>query len=533
MATVLLARKVTSPPSRGRAPSKQTANIVGGVQQTCGGACPPNVDVCNCQCSPSQCVCAYCRTGFYCTDPGCCCSAPSGVVCGACEFCCSSDYPTCCSDPQGCCEEDTSCCGNYCCSNDDQSCCKDDDESENSICCDKNYQCCNAPSTDGTKLEKECVTKPSSLQTAVNIPFVLPAPNANQLRVFALPVGQGDCTVIQCPGNTRSNVVVVDCGTSPGSGGYTWQNVQQFLPVQYTADVYVMVSHPDRDHFNYLYYLELPNIRRVVLGGTRNNYNTDANMSNWLKKLESAQPGTVQVVSGGQSCMQTKNACIVTGGVDFCRNPDVVFSILAANVGTTSNTKSIILKVTYKNWRILLPGDMENPTATALAGALGALLAVDTYKVAHHGASNKANQPDWLAQIKPTAAFASNGYNYGKCRHPRCLAIHHLLQLGTILPDVTARLDCGIPNDVMVNPNFCHKIYATAPAPNASDVIQIYSNGTPNALILHHRFHNKGGKNNAYKLFDGELDECEDDDKTVNLPNMYKELNNPDAHVML
>ena len=34
------------------------------------------------------------------------------------------------------------------------------------------------------------------------------------LNVYALPVGQGDCTIIQCP---NGNLVVVDCGST---GGY-------------------------------------------------------------------------------------------------------------------------------------------------------------------------------------------------------------------------------------------------------------------------------------------------------------------------
>ena len=43
--------------------------------------------------------------------------------------------------------------------------------------------------------------------TSAQVPSSIPPPT-NALQVFALPVGQGDCTVIQCP---NGNIIVFDC----------------------------------------------------------------------------------------------------------------------------------------------------------------------------------------------------------------------------------------------------------------------------------------------------------------------------------
>ena len=49
------------------------------------------------------------------------------------------------------------------------------------------------------------------LKVAVSIPDA-----DNQLHIYALPVGQGDCTVIQCPkanGGPTKGVVTIDIGS--------------------------------------------------------------------------------------------------------------------------------------------------------------------------------------------------------------------------------------------------------------------------------------------------------------------------------
>lgn len=43
---------------------------------------------------------------------------------------------------------------------------------------------------------------------------ILP-PDPTYLQIYALPVGQGDCTIIQCPGSGA--IIVLDCGSCGGN----------------------------------------------------------------------------------------------------------------------------------------------------------------------------------------------------------------------------------------------------------------------------------------------------------------------------
>ena len=77
----------------------------------------------------------------------------------------------------------------------------------------------------------------------------LPPANDN-LNIYALPVGQGDCTVIQCPrtgtGNGKGAVTIIDAGTfkdhfDPKAFG----NYLKGARIKY-----VILTHPHKDHYS-------------------------------------------------------------------------------------------------------------------------------------------------------------------------------------------------------------------------------------------------------------------------------------------
>jgi len=136
------------------------------------------------------------------------------------------------------------------------------------------------------------------------------------------------------------------------------------------------------------------------------------------------------------------------------------------------------MKASTTGWSILLPGDIEGAAATAVANALGTTLQSTVYKMAHHGASTSANQISWLTPIRPLQAFASNAYNFGNCRHPRCVTINRLLNLNSVTPATPHPLHCGnYPAPPTPMNNFCHSMYATAPTANQLCLITSSSSG--------------------------------------------------------
>ena len=77
---------------------------------------------------------------------------------------------------------------------------------------------------------------------------MLPAANAD-LNIYALPVGQGDCTVIQCPTQFGGEITIVDIGSKKKTG-FTLDELMQY---QYRQRIEcLLLSHRDEDHVNYV-----------------------------------------------------------------------------------------------------------------------------------------------------------------------------------------------------------------------------------------------------------------------------------------
>ena len=117
---------------------------------------------------------------------------------------------------------------------------------------------------------------------------------------------------------------------------------------------------------------------------------------------------------------------------------------------------------------MLLPGDVEGAAATLIANTLDVHLQSTVYKMAHHGASTLANSDTWLKPIRPISAFASSGYNFSNCRHPRCLTIQRIEKLNTIGTVPAHMFYCGNPpgQDPTPLPNYTLSMYATSPTAN-------------------------------------------------------------------
>ena len=309
--------------------------------------------------------------------------------------------------------------------------------------------------------------------------ITLPQPS-NHLTVYALPVGQGDCTVIQCP---NGNIVLMDCGsTSAGNNQMDASDVQDFLGDQINNVVVLMITHPDRDHFNYIPNIELNRqaIQAVIIGGKQNNYYHSKNKD--FKAIHSMlvdadNAGKLYTLNNGQKCIG--NCAPGNLGTNFCNNNNIKFQFLGANIhSSSSNQKSIVMKIVVGQWSMLLSGDMEGAGATQIAKALGSQLKSTVYKISHHGASSQANRITWLTPIKPKYAFASSGFNHGNNRHPRCDAVKRLLNLGTIVKAPSHRFYCG---NVKGKPpslynNFDRHIYETSPRDDEMCILAYNSN---------------------------------------------------------
>ena len=278
---------------------------------------------------------------------------------------------------------------------------------------------------------------------AVQILAIPPPIGADAVQVFALPVGQGDCTIIQCP---NGNIVVFDCGSS-GGNRMTADEVAGWLGSDIDRVVAILVTHANRDHYNYLPAIQwnTTNTRAVIIGGAIESYPAGT-IRSWLNRWGSLSKlfivGTAARQSSPSSCIRN---CIVNTDTNFCNDQKIQFNILATNVGSTANQRSIVMKIVVGQWSMLLSGDMEGDASVQIANQLNGDLQSVVYKMSHHGASTSANMIDWLRPIAPQFAFASSGYNFGKCKHPRCDTIKRLISLKTITMTTPHQFYCGNP----------------------------------------------------------------------------------------
>ena len=285
-------------------------------------------------------------------------------------------------------------------------------------------------------------------------------------KVYTIPIGQGDCNVISCNGG--KNVILFDCGSK---GGNEFKKIHRYRFLhgffRYAESVTILISHGDTDHHNMIRkvfntdFIKIPprNMITVILGGNEADYRRDFLV--WLRRIAAN--------FHFQQGITLKN---------FCNNPDIWFQLAQGNLqARNKNEKGMLMKMSCKTClsSLLFTGDMEGPTAINMATNphYRNILRTTHYKMAHHGASNLANHPTWLAAIKPVEVHVSSMYNHGRYHHPRCEAIDRVQQyLGLAIGSPHA-FTCfgpkGEPHDSWVY----HRIYNTIPRRNTLCLIQL------------------------------------------------------------
>lgn len=261
----------------------------------------------------------------------------------------------------------------------------------------------------------------------------IPVPNIptadGLLHFYALPVGQGDAHVIQCP---NGDLTLMDLGTSDGVNNGFWASTQivNFLQGSFHRVRNVVISHNHVDHYSFYSSVlstarDLSGLTNIYISCT---YNTlPSALQTWLTSIGAVNK--VRTFNGGAPCGPFRANC---GNINLCpSNPSVVTKVFGANlencVGTNRNIDSIVFKVTYNQVSVFFNGDFEDSTSNenengvqkAMVDFYGAEMKVTVYKLSHHGAQNLANKKITCNAHAPKAIFVS-GNSLFSYRHPRC-----------------------------------------------------------------------------------------------------------------
>ena len=290
----------------------------------------------------------------------------------------------------------------------------------------------------------------------LSIVFLRAQASGSSMTVYAMAVGQGDANIIACP-NGR-DILIVDMGaknpvyTSRAYGAYLLKG--KFGVLSEKKNIHIVVSHPHNDHYNQLTSAIdddlLPQVSEIVLSGRLDDYSRY--FVDWLEKVKFP----VYSVNNGTKCFGNEQCVWTDMGLSgrnlnhqwkgsrsgdqwqFCGS-DVTITALGANIARTSNLNmlSIVLKLEYNKWSLLMSGDFEGVSEQKeLLQQWTGKLQSTYYKVAHHGAwtsKYKANLPELLAQIRPKRVYVSQGYpSLSEYHHPNCYTVQHLLAVGSI-----------------------------------------------------------------------------------------------------
>lgn len=237
------------------------------------------------------------------------------------------------------------------------------------------------------------------------------------LSVTFLDVGQGDGIVMQ----TRNHTILVDGGSS--SVRTLGENrLEPFLKSNAAMDIdYAFVTHADTDHISGLIYLlesgqdiRIRNLLLPVSGQQDEAYEQ-------LVGLMRQRGGTVHWIAQGYQIRDDNLSvtCLYPGSGDLA--PD-------------RNAHSLVLKVDYGSFHMLLTGDMgeaQELTMLTREAVRNQLAAVQVLKVAHHG-SRMSSSEALLQTVSPVWAVVSYGADnsYG---HPHEEVRERLAEQGVIL----------------------------------------------------------------------------------------------------
>uniref|UniRef100_A0A1X7TZV8 Metallo-beta-lactamase domain-containing protein n=1 Tax=Amphimedon queenslandica TaxID=400682 RepID=A0A1X7TZV8_AMPQE len=273
------------------------------------------------------------------------------------------------------------------------------------------------------------------LKVAVSIE---PIPDADdELHIYALPVGQGDCTVIQCPRGqddpVKGTVSIIDAGSSTEKLGMKGKDIVDFL--KGTELRLAVLTHSDADHLKYMNrILNFYNNKKVPI------YHSCEWNKHYTKHISKKYTNCKEI----PRCMSIKQC---SKKLDLCPRYKPKFGVtlffVASAVGKctghrANNADSLIAKITYAGRSILIAGDFELPQKEMkkflkLKGVKDGLRS-HIYRLSHHGAYNsKANRYEFLDAVGASYVFSSSGFRY---HHPRC-EIYNYYQT-ELFPDIVA-----------------------------------------------------------------------------------------------
>jgi competence protein ComEC len=235
--------------------------------------------------------------------------------------------------------------------------------------------------------------------------------NDGKLHIVFCDVGQGDAVLIRTPGN---KYILYDAGPDKR----VLACLSRHMPVWQREIDLAILSHPHTDHFmGYYYVLERYAVKALA-----------------TEQLDNQTPGFQMVMERfKQKRIPITN---VLGGDSFQIEKDVLLSVEGPSreylnqtspggkIGESKEFASVIVKVAYKEFSVLLTGDSQASGLEQFAAGIS--VPVSVLQVPHHGSATGLTS-ELVQKLAPQLAVVSVGKNnYG---HPSLPTLYLLKDL--------------------------------------------------------------------------------------------------------
>ncbi|MGH9943177.1 MAG: ComEC/Rec2 family competence protein [Pyrinomonadaceae bacterium] len=226
----------------------------------------------------------------------------------------------------------------------------------------------------------------------------LPPPSGEELRVHVLDVGQGDSILVVAPGG---KVALVDAG-NPGTG----KKIAEALKRHGVDHIDLFITtHAHADHIGAADEIINSTPVRAVLDSKVPN--TTKNYEDFLSAVESKIENPREnfiTAAPGQTFAIGESGAVLTVLAPI---PPLFTKEQLRSGGNEPNANSVVVRLDYGDFSLLLTGDAEAQTEQRLISN-GARLDADVLKVGHHG-SKYATSEEFLRRGQFDAAVISNG----------------------------------------------------------------------------------------------------------------------------
>lgn len=256
--------------------------------------------------------------------------------------------------------------------------------------------------------------------------FLLPSRPAG-LSVTFLDVGQGDGIVLRC----ASRTILVDCGSSQQKSVGEKVLVPYLRSQGVTYVDFAVMTHGDQDHINGIRYLLEHPESGIRLGGLMMPKAGNDEIYGKMAELAKEQEIPVYYAAAGDRIENIAGK----GMYMECLSPD------GEEEFSDRNEESLVFRVTYDRFSMMLMGDLETGGEENLVGA-GVLSPVTVLKAGHHGSATSSGE-SFLEKLSPGITVLSYGRKnrYG---HPAKEVKERLGNIGSEI------LETGISGAVMI-----------------------------------------------------------------------------------